>query len=105
MEEEVIDSSFFSDDLDEKEAVDVRKTGFENSFNERQVGSITVAVEPVSSRAALDTVIEMFEQQPDLTAVPIEKDDAVSGVVERDFITKILVLVLSFLVLKPAVIM
>jgi len=88
MEEEVIDSSFFSDDLDEKEAVDVRKTGFENSFNERQVGSITVAVEPVSSRAGLDTVIEMFEQQPDLTAVPIEKDDAVIGVVERDLITK-----------------
>ena len=88
MEEEVIDSSFFSDDLDEKEAVDVRKTGFENSFNERQVGSIAVAVEPVSSRASLDTVIEMFEQQPDLTAVPIEKDDAVIGVVERDFITK-----------------
>ena len=88
MEEEVIDSSFFSDDLEEKSAVDVRKTGFENSFNERQVGSITVAVEPVSSRAGLDTVIEMFEQQPDLTAVPIEKDDAVIGVVERDLITK-----------------
>ena len=88
MEEEVIDSSFFSDDLGEKEAVDVRKTGFENSFNERQVGSITMAIEPVSSRASLDTVLEMFEQQPELTAVPIEKDDAVIGVVERDFINK-----------------
>ena len=88
MEEEVIDSSFFSEDLEEKSSVDVRKTGFENSFNERQVGSITMAIEPVSSRASIDTVLEMFEQQPDLTAVPIEKDDAVVGVVERDVIEK-----------------
>lgn len=86
--EEVIDSSFFSEDLEEKNSVDVKKTGFENSFNERQVGSITMAIEPVSSRASLDVVLEMFEQQPDLTAVPIEKDDAVIGVVERDVIEK-----------------
>ena len=86
--EEVIDSSFFSEDLEEKNSVDVKKTGFENSFNERQVGSITMAIEPVSSRASLDVVLEMFDQQPDLTAVPIEKDDAVIGVVERDVIEK-----------------
>ena len=88
MEEEVIDSSFFSEDLEEKSSVDVRKTGFENSFNERQIGSITMAIEPVSSRASIDVVLEMFEQQPDLTAVPIERDDAVVGVVERDVIEK-----------------
>ena len=88
MEEEIIDSSFFSEDLEAKNSVDVQKTGFENSFNERQVGSIAMAIEPVSSRASLDVVLDMFEQQPDLTAVPIEKDDAVIGVVERDFITK-----------------
>lgn len=88
MEEEVIDSSFFSEDLEEKSSVDVRKTGFENSFNERQIGSIVMTIEPVSSRASIDTVLEMFEEQPDLTAVPIEKDDAVVGVVERDVIEK-----------------
>lgn len=86
--EEVIDSSFFSEDLEEKSSVDVKKTGFENSFNERQVGSIAMAIEPVSSRASLDVVLEMFEEQPDLTAVPIEKDDAVIGVVERDVIER-----------------
>lgn len=84
MEEEIIDSSFFSEDLEEKSSVDVKKTGFENTFNERQIGSITMAIEPVSSRANLDVVLAMFEEQPDLTAVPIEKDDAVIGVVERD---------------------
>lgn len=47
-----------------------------------------MTIEPVSSRASLDVVLEMFEQQPDLTAVPIERDDAVVGVVERDVIEK-----------------
>ena len=88
MEEEIIDSSFFSEDLEEKSSIDVRKTGFENSFNERQIGSIVMTIEPVSSRASLDVVLEMFDEQPDLTAVPIEKDDAVVGVVERDVIER-----------------
>ena len=88
MEEEVIDSSFFSEDLEEKSSIDVKKTGFENSFNERQIGSITMAIEPVSSRASIDTVLEMFEQQPDLTAVPVERNDWVIGVVERDAIER-----------------
>ena len=47
-----------------------------------------MTIEPVSSRASIDVVLEMFEQQPDLTAVPIERDDAVVGVVERDVIEK-----------------
>ncbi|MBO4638492.1 MAG: SpoIIE family protein phosphatase [Treponema sp.] len=86
MEEEVIDSSFFSEDLGE-DSSEV-KTGFENTFKDTQVGSITMVVEPVSSSASLDVVLEMFEQQPELTAVPIEEDDAVIGVVERDAINK-----------------
>ena len=83
MEDEFIDSSFFSEDLKDSTPAHVRKTGLENSFNERQVGSIAIPVEAVSSRATLDVVIEMFEQQPDLDAVPVEKDDRVIGVIER----------------------
>ncbi|MCI7565833.1 MAG: hypothetical protein MST05_03930 [Treponema sp.] len=64
-----------------------------------------MTIEPVSSRASLDVVLEMFEQQPDLTAVPIERDDAVVGVVERDVIEKkIRPLVFSFLLQRPVVI-
>ena len=88
MEEEIIDSSFFSEDLEEKSSVDVKQTGLENTFNERQVGSIAMAIEPVSNSASLDVVLELFEQQPDLTAVPIEQDDAVIGVVERDTVVR-----------------
>ena len=74
--------------MDDKSSIDVKQTGLENTFNERQVGSIAMAIEPVSSSAALDVVVELFEQQPDLTAVPVEQDDAVIGVVERDTVTK-----------------
>ena len=88
MEEEIIDSSFFSEDLDEKSSIDVKQTGLENTFNERQVGSIAMAIEPVSASAGLEVVLDLFEQQADLTAVPIEQDDAVIGVVERDLVTK-----------------
>lgn len=88
MEEEVIDSSFFSEDLDDKSSIEVKKTGYENTFKETQVGSITMVVEPISSSAGLEVVMELFEQQPDLTAVPIERDDAVIGVVERDTVLK-----------------
>ncbi|MBO4439273.1 MAG: SpoIIE family protein phosphatase [Spirochaetaceae bacterium] len=83
MEDEFIDSSFFSEDLKDTTPAHVRKTGLENSFNERQVGSIAIPVESVSSLASLDVVIEMFEQQPELNAVPVERDDHVIGVIER----------------------
>ena len=89
MEEEVIDSSFFSEDLEEKSSVDVKTTGYENTFKESQIGSITMVLEPVSYIASIDEVRAMFEQQPDLSAVPIENDDAaVIGVVERDLVMK-----------------
>jgi len=84
MSDEIIDESFFSDFVEEeKSEIDVRKTGFENSFNERQVGSIALSVEPVSIRASLDTAIELFESQPGLDALPIEDNDRVIGILER----------------------
>lgn len=84
MEDEILDESFFSDLADDNQSnIDVRKTGFENSFNERQVGSITMPIEPLSIRASLDTALEMFEQQPGLNGIPIEENDRVIGILER----------------------
>ena len=88
MEEEIIDSSFFSEELEAKEAIDVKKTGLENSFNERQVGSIAMPIESVSGLASLESVLELFAQQPDLTAVPVEQDDHVIGVIERETVER-----------------
>lgn len=82
--DEFIDESFFTDDSDNvKSEVEVQKTGLENSFNERQVGSITVPIEPVSCRVSLDALLEQFTRQPDLQAIPIEEYDHVVGIIDR----------------------
>lgn len=84
MEEEVIDESFFTDiEQDSSENIDLRKTGYENLFNERQVGSIAIPVEPISSRATLDVVLQRFDEEPGLEALPVEDNDRVIGVLER----------------------
>lgn len=84
--EEIVDESFFTDIEDSDSNIDIRKTGYENSFSERQIGSIAVPVEPVSSRVSLETALQMFKQQPGLTALPIEENDRVIGILERSIV-------------------
>lgn len=82
--EEEIDESFFSEETEnEKVDMEIQKTGFENAFNDRQVGSISVAIEPISGRSGLDVAMERFESESDLQAIPVESDDRVIGVIER----------------------
>lgn len=84
MEEEVVDESFFIDDAGSATPdIELQKTGLENTYTERQIGSITKAIEPVSGQSSLDTVVEMFRNQSDLQAVPIEETGSVIGVIER----------------------
>lgn len=86
MDEEIIDESFFIDNSSESNNLSDIKTGFENSFNDRQVGSITTVVEPVSINISMDVVIELFQTQKNLEAIPIEEDDLVIGIIERNSI-------------------
>lgn len=83
--EEHVDESFFTDDIIAQKIaqIELKKTGFENTFNERQIGSITKCIEPVSDQNPLETLVELFEQQPDLEAVPIEENNSVIGIIER----------------------
>lgn len=83
MEEEFVDESFFSDSFSAESKLDVRKTGMENNFSERQVGSIAVPVEPISCNCSLVYVMQMFSEQPNLEAIPIEENDRVIGVLEK----------------------
>ena len=39
-------------------------------FSFKQVGSITKYVEPVSGENTIDMIVEMFQEQPDLMAIP-----------------------------------
>lgn len=89
--EEHIDESFFTDDilLEKVSHIELKKTGFENTFNERQIGSITKCIEPVSDQNALDTLVELFDQQPDLEAVPIEQNNSVIGIIDRKLLKEL----------------
>ncbi len=53
------------------------------SFGEDQVGSVTKTLEPVHNESPLSWVLEQFENQPDLFALPVEKDGGVVGLVPR----------------------
>ncbi len=52
-------------------------------FGDNQVGSVTLALEPVQAGSPLAWVAEQFTSQPDLLALPIERDGGVVGLVTR----------------------
>lgn len=84
MEEEFVDESFFiTESESQKSQIELQKTGLENSYTERQVGSVTKSIEPISGQSSLDVVVEQFRSQPDLNAIPIEENGSVIGVIER----------------------
>lgn len=102
MDEEILDESFFTDDVHSaKNDSDVRKTGLENSFSDRQVGSIAVSIEPVSFNSSLDYVTEIFNKQPEITALPVEENDHVIGVIEKDVVLEFTSSALKRFVSKP----
>ncbi len=82
--EEVVDESFFIDEeTSNVPDIELQKTGLENTYTDRQIGSITKSIEPVSGESSLDIVVEMFKNQADLEAVPVEETGSVIGVIER----------------------
>lgn len=90
MEEEFIDESMFLDEEQvKKEEIELQKTGLENTYNERQIGSITRAIEPISGESTLETAVEMFKTQSDLQAIPIEVNGSVIGVIERKLVEEV----------------
>lgn len=84
--EEFIDESFFIDDPKSKEPsqIELKTTGFERTFNERLVGSVTKIIEPVSSQNPLENLVELFASQPDLEAIPIESNNKVIGIIDKE---------------------
>jgi len=53
------------------------------SFGENQVGSVTLALEPVATGSPIGWVAEQFNARPELFALPVEKDGGVVGLVTR----------------------
>lgn len=53
------------------------------NFSFKQVGSITKYVEPVSGESTIDMIVEMFQDQPDLMAIPVEYSTGGIGIIDR----------------------
>ena len=53
------------------------------NFSFKQVGSITKYVEPVSGENTIDMIVEMFQEQPDLMAIPVEYSTGGIGIIDR----------------------
>lgn len=58
------------------------------SFQPTRLGYICQFIEPLSCFETLEMVRSMFEKDPDLSSVPIEKDGGVSGLLSREVVIK-----------------
>lgn len=56
---------------------------FAKDFSPKQIGSIAKYYEPVNGSATIDSLIETFEHNPDLRALPVEEYDRVVGIIDR----------------------
>ncbi|MFA6856335.1 MAG: SpoIIE family protein phosphatase [Treponema sp.] len=82
LENTFIDESFFTGETEKPQENDAI-TSLQNNFSQKQIGSIAKYVEPVSGNSPIENLIDMFKQQEDLFAVPVEEYDHVVGVLDR----------------------
>lgn len=85
---DAVDESFFEVEeisQNEKEARDraAERQKFAKDFSFRQLGSVAEYIEPVSSAHPLEYVLNVFEENPDIQAVPVEEFDVVIGYIDR----------------------
>lgn len=64
------------------------KTNFQEKFCYRQVGSATWQIDPVDVSSSLEYVMAQFNSSPDLPAIPVERNGALIGILERSHVEK-----------------
>jgi Serine phosphatase RsbU, regulator of sigma subunit len=77
---------FMGEDDKESEAAPApvcQLPNFSNSFSAKKIGSIAKYIEPVQGTNTIDTLVPLFQQNPDLEVVPVEEYDHVTGVIDR----------------------
>ena len=58
-------------------------------FSPLQIGYVTDLTEPINAVISLDWVFEQFEENPNLDAIPVERDGVILGVLTRQKANKI----------------
>lgn len=69
--------------VDESEGSGKGTEDFTKEFSPKQIGSIAKYIEPVSGLATIDTLVELFQNNPDMNVVPVEEYDRVVGIIDR----------------------
>lgn len=64
------------------------KLNLQEEFAYRQIGSITMQIDPMDVSASLETVMEFFSENPTHVALPIERNGVLIGILERSVVEK-----------------
>jgi len=58
-------------------------------FSPLQIGYITEVIEPINALSSIDWVMELVSDNPELKAIPVERDGTVQGVLPREALERI----------------
>jgi len=64
------------------------KPNLQEEFAYRQIGSITRQIDPVDVSSSLEFVLEFFKNNPELVALPIERNGILTGILDRSVVEK-----------------
>jgi len=70
------------------ENINVRPN-LKSAFSYRQIGSLTREVEPIDVSASVESVMDFFQNNPTHTALPIERNGALLGILGRSDIERL----------------
>ena len=88
--EEVVDEAFFEGESSVKKSeVEKSSESRNNAFSMRVVGSVAKYVEPVSGETSVEYLLNLFETDKTLQALPVEENGIVCGIIERKSIEQI----------------
>jgi serine phosphatase RsbU (regulator of sigma subunit) len=68
--------------------INLEGKNLQEEFAYRQIGSITAQIEPVDASTSLDFVLEFFRNNPAAGAIPVERNGALMGILERQQVEK-----------------
>lgn len=64
------------------------KPNLQDEFAYRQIGSITIQTESVDVSSSIEYVLNFFNDNPDMHAVPIERNGVLIGILEKSHVEK-----------------
>jgi len=64
------------------------KPNLQEEFAYRQIGSITIQVDPIDASTSLEFVMDFFKKNPQYAAIPVERNGVLIGILDRTQVEK-----------------